>query len=431
MTWRSISLDTVIAIIESGSRPKGGASGEWGDVPSLGGENILKSGGVTLNGVKLVPATFYRRMTKGHLCDGDVLINKDGALTGKVGWYHAPDTAPACINEHLFLLRGIPERITQGYLYYTLLSETVQFQIRAQISGSAQPGLKSGFVKAITTKLPESVDEQSQVVEVLSTVDQAIAQTEALISKQRRIKTGLMQDLLTRGINERGNLRSEQNHEFKDSPLGWIPMEWDVMSLEFALKKAQGFLQTGPFGSQLHAYEYTHEGIPVIMPQDISAEGISTDNIARVPEQRAKDLRRHRVQPNDVVFSRRGDLSRAAAISEGEFGWLCGTGCFLARIPTMAIEAKWLADVYRHHRVQSQVYANAVGSTMPSLNNNVMEHLKIAFPSIREQQEIARRHEAIDAVIRSLKDHLQKLKNVKIGLMQDLLSGKRRVSPLF
>ena len=62
-------------------------------------------------------------------------------------------------------------------------------------------------------------------------VDRAIEQTKALISKQQRIKTGLMQDLLTRGIDEGGNLRSEQNHKFKDSPLGRIPVEWESASL--------------------------------------------------------------------------------------------------------------------------------------------------------------------------------------------------------
>ena len=70
--------------------------------------------------------------------------------------------------------------------------------------------------------------EQTKIAEILSTVDQAIEQTEALIAKQQRIKTGLMQDLLTRGIDENGNLRSEDTHEFKDSPLGRIPVEWEL-----------------------------------------------------------------------------------------------------------------------------------------------------------------------------------------------------------
>ena len=79
--------------------------------------------------------------------------------------------------------------------------------------------------------VPAKAAEQCKIAEVLSTVDRAIKRTETLIAKQLRIKTGLMQDLLTRGIDEHGNLRSEQTHEFKDSPLGRIPMEWDAMPL--------------------------------------------------------------------------------------------------------------------------------------------------------------------------------------------------------
>ena len=75
---------------------------------------------------------------------------------------------------------------------------------------------------------PKNISEQTKIAEILSTVDQAIEQTEALIAKQQRIRTGLMQDLLTRGIDEDGNLRSEETHEFKDSPLGRIPVEWEV-----------------------------------------------------------------------------------------------------------------------------------------------------------------------------------------------------------
>ena len=226
MIWSNEPLECLIDTLESGSRPTGGASTDSGEVLSIGGENILQSGGVTLEAVKRVPVAFFKRMTKGHLRTDDVLINKDGAQTGKVGWYHPSRDLVACINEHVFLLRGEPDRITQGYLYYSLLSDSGQAQIRLQISGSAQPGLKTGFTKGVTVEFPTDIREQSMIVRVLSTVDRAIEQTETLIAKYQRIKTGLMQDLLTRGIDEHGNLRSEQTHEFKDSPLGRIPVEW-------------------------------------------------------------------------------------------------------------------------------------------------------------------------------------------------------------
>ncbi len=228
MSWTYSNLASVVSVMESGSRPKGGVSTESGEIPSLGGENIMSSGGVTLDGLKRVPRKFYERMTKGHLLDADIVINKDGAQTGKVGLYKSRDRVPSCINEHLFLIRGNAQKITQEYLYYTLLSQPSQSQIDAQISGSAQPGLKRDYLRGVFAYIPDALSEQTKIAEILSTVDQAIEQTEALITKQQRIKTGLMQDLLTRGIDEHGNLRSEQTHQFKNSPLGRIPIEWDV-----------------------------------------------------------------------------------------------------------------------------------------------------------------------------------------------------------
>lgn len=310
------------------------------------------------------------------------------------------------------------------FVYYSLDLQHQKLAFDYQVK--AHPSVIRHMYELIEFQKPE----QSKVAEVISTVDRAIEQTEMLIAKQQRIKTGLIQDLLTCGIDEHGNLRSEQTHEFKDSPLGRIPMEWEVATLGAMLKRARGHIQTGPFGSQLHAHEYVHEGTPVIMPQDILNGSISTSVIARIPEKRANELRRHRLLPNDVVFSRRGDLSRAAGIGEREAGWICGTGCFLLRVPPDVIDSTWLVNVYRHHHVQRQVETNAVGSTMPSLNNAVMENLTIAFPKTDEQHEIVRLCDAAADGIASTCDQLAKMRALKRGLMRDLLTGNRRVAVL-
>ena len=311
------------------------------------------------------------------------------------------------------------------WLFYFL--QTID--LRQMNEATGVPSLSRDELYKIEIPTPPK-PEQTKIAEILSTVDRAIEQTEALIAKQQRIKTGLMQDLLTRSIDEHGNLRSEQTHQFKDSPLGRIPVEWEVQPLGNALHKAKGFLQTGPFGSQLHANEYVQEGIPVIMPQDIFEGCVLEIMIARIPKNRAEDLRKHRVQVNDIVFSRRGDLSRTAVIGDREVGWLCGTGCFLLRASSNEMDTHWLADLYQHHLTQRQIETNAVGSTMPSLNNTVMEQLTMAFPSLEEQHEITCRREAIDRNISAIRNHLLKLRSLKTALMQDLLTGKKRVTPL-
>ncbi|MFM7787164.1 MAG: restriction endonuclease subunit S, partial [Microcystis panniformis] len=94
-------------------------------------------------------------------------------------------------------------------------------QHQLQTQGSAQVNVGPTHLQKMHIPLPP-IKEQTQIATILSTIDRAIEQTEALISKQQRIKTGLMQDLLTKGIDENGNIRSEETHNFKDSRLGRI-----------------------------------------------------------------------------------------------------------------------------------------------------------------------------------------------------------------
>src|SRR5262249_20604251 len=154
-----------------------------------------------------------------------------------------------------------------------------------------------------------------------------------------------LHDLLTRGLDEHGQPRDPVAHpaQFKDSPLGRIPREWKIELLGTRLQQNGGFVQTGPFGSQLHANEYTREGVPVIMPQDIHAGRFGDEDIARILSEKAAELRRHRVEVEDLIFARRGDLARCVVVTDREVHWLCGTGCLLMRFKQRTLVPKWLS----------------------------------------------------------------------------------------
>ena len=269
--------------------------------------------------------------------------------------------------------------------------------------------------------------QQRRIAEILSTLDEAIEQTEALIAKMQQVKAGLMHDLFTRGVTPDGHLRptrEEAPELYKESPLGWIPKEWEVKRLGEILKQCGGYLQTGPFGSQLHAHEYQVEGVPVVMPQDINDGLIETEQIARIHEGRADELARHRMRIGDIVIARRGDLSRAASIGETEQGWICGTGCFLLRLGQSALRADFAAYVYRQDFVQRQIAGRAVGTTMPSLNNSVMAGLFFPFCDEEEQTRVVERLEEVEQSIRTLGAGLFVNQKIKQGLMHDLLTGQ-------
>ena len=428
MTWSNAPLESLIDTLESGSRPKGGASIHSGEVLSIGGENILQSGGVTLEHVKRVPLAFFKRMTKGHLHADDVLINKDGAQTGKVGWYHPGRDLVACINEHVFLLRGKPSQIVQGYLYYSLLSDAGQAQIHLQISGSAQPGLKAGFAKGVIVEFPTDIREQSLIVRVLSAVDRAIEKTEALIAKQQRIKTGLMQDLLTRGIDEHGHLRSEQTHEFKDSPLGRIPVEWSAVKLDqLASRVGSGVTPTG--GESV----YTPEGVLFIRSQNVHFNGLRLNDVAYIPERIHLSMLRSEAFKNDVLLNITGaSIGRCCRMPNIDG---CANVnqhvCTIRLLDSTEATAGILAAVLESHIGQHQIAQLNAGGNREGLNYQQVRSLVLPWPG--DDSEFVR----IYFVIRQMADRLDashaslgKLRLLKTGLMQDLLTGDRRVTAL-
>ena len=424
MTWSNKPLESLIERLESGSRPTGGASSDGGEVFSIGGENILQSGGVTLDAVKRIPVAFFNHMSKGHLRADDVLINKDGAQTGKVGWYQPGRDLVACINEHVFLLRGEPDRITQGYLYYSLLSDPGQAQIRLQISGSAQPGLKIGFTKGVTVKFPTDIREQSMVVRVLSTVDRAIEQTEVLIAKQQRIKTGLMQDLLTRGIDQHGNLRSEQTHNFKDSPLGRIPEQWGTLRLDQLTRRdspiTYGVVQPGP---------PDENGVRFVRGGDIYDGIVRMEQLRTISRTISATYKRTVLEGGELVMSLVGYPGEVAVIPTSLAGSNIARQVALVRLASVH-DARFVMFYLMSIPGKQQVFGSTLGSAQQVVNLKDLRTVIVPRPAPAEEGAIRERVDALYDEIEAQAHSLKKLVLLKRGLMQDLLTGNRRVTPL-
>lgn len=111
-----------------------------------------------------------------------------------------------------------------------------------------------------------------------------------------------------------------------DPTLGEIPPHWEFTTLGEICKRGGGNVQTGPFGSQLHASDYVAVGVPSIMPVNIGENRLIEQGIARITEADANRLGKHRVIAGDIIYSRRGDVERRALVRPAQEGWFCGTG---------------------------------------------------------------------------------------------------------
>lgn len=181
---------------------------------------------------------------------------------------------------------------------------------------------------------------------------------------------------------------------------GDIPDHWEFTTLGEICQRGGGNIQTGPFGSQLHASDYVSVGIPSIMPTNIGDNRIVEDGIVRITEEDANRLGQHRLKAGDIVYSRRGDVEKRALIREREEGWLCGTGCLKVRLGSGVVDPLFASLFLGHPAIREWIVRHAVGATMPNLNTSIMSAVPFALPPLAEQKAIA-------AVLGALDDKIE------------------------
>jgi len=176
-------------------------------------------------------------------------------------------------------------------------------------------------------------------------------------------------------------------------------MTWQDSTLGELAKLDGGLIQTGPFGSQLHQAEYETEGIPVVMPKDIADGRISGESVARVSEQTATRLQRHKLKPRSIVLPRRGEVTKRAYIREEQDGWLCGTGCLKIELHGRYLVPEYLYYFMEQEHVTKWLLQHAVGTTMLNLSAGIVSALPIRYPSTDVQIAIAESLSTYDDLI--------------------------------
>jgi type I restriction enzyme S subunit len=159
------------------------------------------------------------------------------------------------------------------------------------------------------------------------------------------------------------------------------PEHWELTTLGQLCTDSGGGVQTGPFGSQLHAADYVDVGIPSIMPKNISIEGVSTEDIARITKEDAQRLSKYLVKEGDIVYSRRGDVEKSSLITEKENGWLCGTGCLKVSFgKNSSVPSGYIHAYLSHPAIREWISRHAVGATMPNLNTSILSAVPVLVP---------------------------------------------------
>lgn len=196
--------------------------------------------------------------------------------------------------------------------------------------------------------------------------------------------------------------------------------------------------QTGPFGTQFSASEYVNEGIPVINVKNIGIGMVIRENLDYISEQTRDRLSQHILKTGDIVFGRKGSVNRHAYISQNENGWVQGSDCIRARKKTQ-VNTLFLSQYLEGDSVKKQIINAAVGSTMPSLNTDILKDVIVLLPNIEEQNRISEALKKIDDKIclnNKINDNLEQqmhliFENMMAKAAAHKLAGKYTIAQNF
>jgi type I restriction enzyme S subunit len=264
------------------------------------------------------------------------------------------------------------------------------------------------------------LDEQQCIVQSLEAIQAARLARLKEIELERERKAALMAHLFAYGT---------KNEPRRDTPLGPMPESWEVSEIGL-VAPGKGGIQTGPFGSQLHSYDYVADGIPVVNPTHMGFNSIFEEKLPKVLEVKARELSRHALQQGDILIARRGDFGKFCMATDRHEGWLCGTGCFRIRADKELIQPRFLALWVSTEFCQAHLAKHAIGVTMPNLNQNVIGTTPIALPTIEEQDDICNAIYETENKLNALEAEAELLDELFRATLEELMSGRLSVVSL-
>jgi len=329
-----------------------------------------------------------------------------------------PTGLQPCLGQRTLLIRPDRSKVEPSFLNYFLNGPHVQGLIQAKTNGATVAHLNMQDVRTMTLPELPPLAVQRRISGILSAYDELIENSQRRIQILESMARGLYREWFVHF-----RFPGHENQPRVASPFGEIPQGWEVMDLSRVCADADG-IRTGPFGSQLHESDYSVEGVPVVMPKDLIGFRIRTESIARIPEELASSLKRHRMQPGDIVYGRRGDIGRRAYLMSHQAGWLCGTGCLRIRPDSQMINGWYLFNYLGQDDVVSLIAGRAQGVTMPNLNTGVMSSVPVRCPPMTTQEAFYRLTFPMAEERESLVAKVENLRRTRDLLLPRLLSGQ-------
>jgi type I restriction enzyme, S subunit len=355
---------------------------------------------------------------------GDVLITKDSETPDDIG---IPSVVLEQIKDlvcgyHLALLKPRQDVVDPVFLCKQLGTEVSARYFGQRAAGSTRYGLSIGTLANIPILLPP-LAKQQVISRVLVSIDTAIEKAEALIRKYQQIKAGLMHDLFTCGVLPNGKLRPPNT--LVETPFGNMPSHWHLGSiLELTDQQRQPIL-TGPFGADLGNADFVAEGVPVLRIGNVQQGRLDLEDLLYVSTRKAATLSRYRIKSGDLLFARQGATTGRNALADSR-----AEGCLINyHIIRVALDHKrcsplFVEAAFANEVIKRQIERDKGRGTREGINTAQLTSLAFPIAPLEEQRLIDDILSCQSRFLRSAEAALHELRMRKLGLMQDLLTGK-------
>lgn len=349
-----------------------------------------------------------------QLKKGDVLVTKDGTI-GKVAFVDVLPR-PATLNSGIFVIRPKDNSVLPLFLFYILNSRFfVKFLNRLQAGSTINHLYQKDFVN-FSFPIPP-IEEQQKIASILSRADDLIQKTAEVIEQTERLRKGLLQRLLTRGIGHTQFKKARFNSHYLTYE---IPIEWRID----AIKNVSTKLVVSYVGV-CDPYYTDESGIPMIRTTNVREGRLDLSNLKYVTREFHEKNKKSQLKQNDLLVARHGENGEACLFRGlGEANCL---SCVIIRPDPELWAPEFFEIAFNFSIVRNQIARSTGGGVQTVVNTSEIGKVLIPVPSIQEQSRITSIISSVSSDLQNSRERLNELFKLKNGLVQKLLTGQIRV----
>ena len=378
-------------------------------------------GKITWESIAYLPKKYLETYPKLVLEEGDVLVALNRPITNgklKIAILQKNDV-PSILYQRVGKIVFTDQNYDRKFLFYVLQKYIKKFVEETSV-GTDQPFISTVKLKKLQLPIPKNPKEQTVIAEFLSDTDELMKQLDYLIEKKKNIKQGVMQELLTGKKRLHG---FEKKQGTKQSELGLIPENWDVVELgNYAfITKLAGFEYT------LHFNSYKDGGdVIVIRGTNITHNKLDLSDVRTIPQTTSNKLPRSQLSKDDLVFAYVGTIGPVYLVESNNLYHLGPNTCKIH--VEGKIVPKFLLVYFTSWLLSNEIVKQTSVGAQPSLSMSKIRKFLIILPPTKEEQSaIVQILSDMDAEIEELEKNKEKYIMIKNGMMQKLLTGEIRL----